>query len=377
MSKRENMANITKKILSLVLCAVVFSGIISIKPLARADTLSDLEKQKKDLQNSINSNSQQIKSLQDMINSLDSQTAATQKEISLTGQIIDQKNQQIAATQAQITQKTAELKTEKVNLYETLTTFYENNNNNQSILMTLLGSDSLSSAIDKSKYLEAISGQLTDEINKINQIMADLQSQNQALENQKSDLISQKTDLENQQRNLNIQAQQKNRLLSQANSKQSQLQGDLDNVSAAIYAERRQRGGYTSGGTGGYPWAGADPDGIDPWGFYYRQCTSFAAWYWNAVEGKSWYNTRPGSGSAYNWPALAGDQGYGVYSSPQVGDIVSWPAGGIFGAYGHAAIVVSVHGDGTFRVAQYNWSPLAYSEMDVSGSLAGSARFIR
>jgi surface antigen len=211
-----------------------------------------------------------------------------------------------------------------------------------------------------------------------------LQTQNQNLEKQKTALDTQKSDLVDKQRNINILAKQKQTVLNQIASQKNQakislnlLYGEQNSVSSQIYDLRRSQGGYSGGGTGGYPWANASPNGVDPWGFYNRQCTSFAAWYWNNVEGKAWYNTRPGSGSAWNWPAMAGDQGYGVYSSPRVGDIVSWPAGGLLGSYGHVAIVTQVHGDGTFRVAQYNWSPLAYSEMEVSGSMASSGRFIR
>lgn len=126
--------------------------------------------------------------------------------------------------------------------------------------------------------------------------------------------------------------------------------------------------------TDGYPFASADTNTVDPWGFYCRQCTSYAAWYFNAVEGLAWYNTRPGSGSAWNWPALAADQGYSVGSIPRAGAIASWDRGGMFGAYGHVAIVESVNINGTINVSEYNWIPYAYSQRN-NVALSG-ARFI-
>lgn len=203
------MSQKIKKLLNLILCFVLTVGFAVVTPQAHADTLSDLNKQKEDIQKSINSNQQNMQSLQDMINSIDVQTTATQKEIDLTGRIINLKSKQISQTQEQIAQKNKELQIEKTNLYETLAVYYENQNNNQSILEILLGAESLSGAIDKAKYLEAIGGSLNDEINKINKIMADLQTQSQELANQKSELDKQKSDLTDQQRNLANQANAK------------------------------------------------------------------------------------------------------------------------------------------------------------------------
>lgn len=367
------------KIINSLLCLTLVVAGASIKPTALADCNSNscYQKQLQDIQSQANANQKQITGLQDQINALNSQVAATNQEITITNQQIALTSKEIAQTQQAINTKTQELKVQKQHLFETMTVYYENSNNNQSTLETVIGSNSLSEAIDRAKYLEAISQNLNEAINKINLIMADLQTQNDNLQKQKDEQQQHQTFLANQERNLSIQNAQQQRLLGQAQAQQAQFKKDLDNVSSAFYAWRLANSTTTSsGGSGGYPYAGATPDVPDPWGFYTRECTSYAAWYWNNVEHKSWYNTRPGSGSAWNWPALAGDQGYGVYASPQIGDIVSWPAG-LVGSYGHVAIVQQIFGDGTFVVSQYNWQPFAYSEMRVSQSLAAGARFIR
>lgn len=380
------MKKLFSKIIHLILCLAIFIGFATVTPKVHADSLqqqlNQLNQQIQSTKNAANTNQQQINTIQGMIDNLNAQTVAAQKEIDLSNQKISVLNKQINETQTQINQKTAELKIKRANLNETIVTYYENSNN-QSTLVTVIGSNNLSDAIDKAKYLEAIGGNLSDQINQVNTLMADLQKQQDNLQKQKTDQENQKTALADQQRNLSIQANAKNVLLSQASSKQLQLQSSLsqimsdrDNVSAAIYAQRQAQGGNIVGGTGGYPYASSAVDQADRWGFATRECTSYAAWYFNVIEGKSWYNTRPGSGSAWNWPALAVDQGYTVSSTPKVGAIVSWPAGGILGRYGHVAIVQAVFSDGTFEVSQYNWVPFAYSEMHVSSSLASTARFI-
>jgi len=361
-----------KKILKIIVISLIFASFVGAKPVY-ASTLDDLYQQKKDLQNSISANQQSIKSLQDMVKSLDSQTAATQQQINITNQIISVTNQQITETQAQIDQKQKELDQKKTDLNKTVVTFYENGGD-QSTIEVIAGANNLSDLIDQSQYMQALADQINVQAEAITKAKADLETQRNDLQKKEADLETQKASLSDQQRNLKIQADQKNRLLAQANSKQSQLKSDLDQVSASIYAERQSLGGYSGGGTGGYPFANSAPDQPDPWGFYTRECTSYAAWYFNAIEGKDWYNSRPGSGSAYNWPALAADQGYSVSSTPRVGAIASWPAGGIFGGYGHVAIVQSVNSNGTINVSEYNWIPFAYDERN--NVSPGSARFI-
>lgn len=367
-----------KNILIINLIIVGLLASLSIAKPIYAATLEDLNQQKKDLQNSISSNRQQIGSIQDMISSLDTQTGTTQKEIDLTNQIITVTGQDIADTQDQLDQRQKELDQKKTELNKAIVSYYENGGE-QSTVEVVVGANNLSDLIDQSQYIQALTGQISTKAQEITQAKADLQSKKDDLQSRENDLKNQKASLVDKQRNLKIQADAKNNLLSQANSEQSQLKAELDNVSAAIYAQRQAQGGYSSGGTGGYPLANDPPctSGSncpsDRWGFGVRQCTSYAAWYFNAIEGKSWYNTRPGSGDAGNWPNLAADQGYSVSSTPQAGAIASWPAGGL-NAYGHVAIVQSVNGNGTINVSEYNWVKYSYSERP-NVSSAG-ARFI-
>lgn len=370
---------ISKKILIYLIIIAILMPLLTIRPIVHATSLSNLQNQANDLNDQIQSTQQYINSLQKQVSnaqnllvSLNAQNKATQTLINLQTSKINLTQKQIKQTQAQIAQKTAELKIQKQNLFETMTVYYESTHD-QSTLETIIGANSLSSAIDRTQYLESVGNNLNESITKINQIMTSLEKQNKNLETEKTNLEKAKNSLLDQQRNISILTTQKQAIMAQIANKKSasqsalnQLYAEKDNVSAQIYALRQSEGGYSIGGTGGYPWADASTDGVDPWGFYYRQCTSYAAWYFNIIEGKRFYSWRYGFGinrssNGGDWPALARYQGYTVSSSPRAGAIASWPAGGI-NAYGHVAIVQSVNSNGTIDVSEYNWVPYSYDE---------------
>ncbi|WP_165700143.1 CHAP domain-containing protein [Ornithinimicrobium ciconiae] len=104
---------------------------------------------------------------------------------------------------------------------------------------------------------------------------------------------------------------------------------------------------------------------IDPWAFYNRNCTSFAAWRLNQQGGRtkapwSFLNNMVGPngksvhfGNAIEWKAAAQKGGWKVDSTPAVGAVAWW--GAEVGAYGHVAIVTKVNGDGSALVEEYNY----------------------
>lgn len=374
------MKTLYKIIIFLILISMTGSS-------AQAATLNELQQRQAELdrqinesQTQLNSQKKQVTSIQDMVTNLDAQINLTQKEIDSTANKINLKTQAIDQAIANIDQKQKELDVQKAKLFETMKTVYETGE--QSTVEIIASSNSLSDVVNRSQYLESLSQNIDQQITAVKAAKQELENQKAGLEKDRNDLNVAKTALDDKRRNFDIEQAQKNRLLSQTLVEKNQTQSSINqmfaeknDVSAEIYALRRRQGGY-SNGSSDYPYANASIDGVDPWGFYNRQCTSYAAWYWNDKLGKSWYNTRPGSGSAWNWPAMAQDQGYSVSSTPRVGAIVSWDRGGIFGQWGHAAIVEAVNGDGTFEISQYNWDPYNYSEMHVGASLASGARFI-
>lgn len=106
--------------------------------------------------------------------------------------------------------------------------------------------------------------------------------------------------------------------------------------------------------TSEYPWASADPFpsmGVDPWGFYYRQCTSYAAWR-RAQLGRpiqAWGFLGPAN--ARDWPNWAKIFSMQVDNKPEVGAIGVYPAG----EYGHVMIVEGVVNNGqSVVVSEFN-----------------------
>lgn len=94
--------------------------------------------------------------------------------------------------------------------------------------------------------------------------------------------------------------------------------------------------------------------GVDPWGFYWGQCTSYAAWkvrtttswasFQNYIDGVHF-------GNAENWGSAARQLGITVNTTPTVGSI-AWSTAG---SAGHVAYVTGVNSDGTINVSEYNF----------------------
>ena len=95
------------------------------------------------------------------------------------------------------------------------------------------------------------------------------------------------------------------------------------------------------------------PDDVDPWNFFYRECTSFVAWCLNSRNGVAFHNTMGGRrwGHAKDWGVTAQALGYVVDNSPAVG-AVAWSNAGY---YGHVAWVSAVNG-GNVTIEEYNYS---------------------
>lgn len=115
-----------------------------------------------------------------------------------------------------------------------------------------------------------------------------------------------------------------------------------------------------------YPYKSASTSGVDPWNFYNRQCTSFAAWRinWNGTStGKVFTNWYLGEhfGNAHLWDDAARAAGVPIYANPAVGRIAQWNGGvGGMSSLGHVAYVAAVYSDGSFLAEEYNVNAYAY-----------------
>lgn len=105
---------------------------------------------------------------------------------------------------------------------------------------------------------------------------------------------------------------------------------------------------YTTGDD--YPYKDYNPDGIDPWNFYYRECTSFVSWCLNTRNGIDFENSYGGNGkwgAAVSWADAAKRLGITVDNEPAVGAVAWW-------SYGHVAWVKEINGDEVIT-DEYNW----------------------
>ena len=113
-----------------------------------------------------------------------------------------------------------------------------------------------------------------------------------------------------------------------------------------------------------YPWPTAATinhgGGLSTLGYYYRECTDFAAWRLNRDAGIStapwkyaWSQLTPLGGNAIDWKRNWISHGWPTGSQPMPGAIAWWGTNG--GALGHVAYVQAVDPDRTVTIEEYNW----------------------
>lgn len=364
--------------------AILFVAVIGLigllyPPQANASTLSQLLQRQAELRRQAEENKKKIEQkksevsdLTGIISTLDQDIAETEAnitnteaQISVSEQVLNELAVDINQTQTELDGLQLKLRNAYISLYEL---------SQASPLDSLLASESLTEMVSQSQYIQSLQTELQENIDKTNAAKTELESKKSENEAQKASLVGLKQGLTKSKNSLDSRRGQKTSLLAQTQGQQAQYEALLKKLDAEhatlsqeIYNERRRlgQGETVTGGTGGYPWAG-EPNfyAADPWLFYKRQCVSYTAWKFLDVYGQVFYNTRPGQGSAWNWPALARDQGYQTSSSPRAVSIVSWPANNALRMpVGHTAWVESINSDGTINISEYNWvTERGYSE---------------
>lgn len=351
--------------------SVLILALFLLPNVAAGTTISDIDRQIRDTQAKLNQTSFQRKSLQGEVAYFDNQISLAQMQINKTNAEINQLNSEITDINNRVAAAEAELKDARNKLSEIIRVMYEDGQVSQIELVAM--SNNFSDFLNRTEYIEQIQLKIKDSADKIIALKNELENKKKTLEEKKTAQLDLKKKQVEQRSVLDNQRYSKNLVLQKTKGQEGAYQG----LMKELYSERvklaSQNGEVIGGGgSGGYPYAGSCGR-VDPWLFYTCQCTSYAAWSWNA-SGKHWTNTRPGNGDAYNWPALASDQGYSVSYSPSVGAIAVWPLTGVT-PYGHVAIVTGVSGS-TMSVNEYNWSkPLEFGTR--SGISYSGLRFIR
>lgn len=351
---------------------LVLVGVITLLlfDITNAASLKDLMQKQNQIQNQQNENNQRLKQkqqegktlkqniegLEQNISNTQNEIIIKQREISTTKEKLNELGLQINDQEQILALKNQNIRTLYISLYEQGQT---------STLENILNSGSLSEYALRNTYMQSVKDKLTKETFEITQIKNELESTKQLQSDKKKDLSDSIAKLDQDVNNLDAQKDEKAKLLQITKGQETQyqtilqkLQLDKESLDTAIYQARAKQLGskeVQSSGNNGYPWANEpNPSAVDPWLFYKRQCVSYTAWRWQATFGKTFYNTRPGNGNGWNWPALARDQGYQTSSVARVDSIVSWPITKN-APYGHTAWVTAVNNDGTINIAEYNW----------------------
>lgn len=231
--------NIFKKTIRFFLIAISlltvsnFTAPGKVAHAAVCNSQTECAQMLKDNQNAVSTQKIQLNSAQEAIDTLNAQIGVIQNGINIQNQQIDLTTQQINTVQAQVVQEIDQLKSKKADLNETIVAYYENGNN-QSTLEALVGSNSLTDAIDKAKYMESISSNLTDQVNQVNKLIADLQNKQNDLQKQKTDLETQKGSLASQKANLASQQQTQQNLASNAQGTLNSLKSQQSAISVRL-----------------------------------------------------------------------------------------------------------------------------------------------
>lgn len=388
--KSASTSMITRFILVVLSILIAITVPMQLTKNASADMYDD----------QINILQQQIQAAQDEADRLAAQAdtyrnaiAKLQNQIDITQTEIDVSQAQYEKLVAQIAETEEDIKNNKEALGETIADMYVDDAITP--IEMLASSKSISDYIDKQEYRSSIRNQLTETIDKIKDLKAQLEKQKAdvevVLEKQKAQRASLATAQSEQQslfdrtkgeeaayqQLVNNTRQQVEAVAAQQRAYYQSLLNSGNDGSAGVYGsfEWANWSGNQGCGGDGYPYCGEQDSYSDPWMLYNRECVSYAAWALSERFGR-YVSPFYGNGNAYQWVT------YGPYYSgavraydPQPGDAVVLPIVNGFSPLGHLMIVESVNG-GWIHVSQYNyWGTGEYSTMDIRDSGVVFLRF--
>ncbi|QAA34122.1 hypothetical protein C1I91_22205 [Clostridium manihotivorum] len=216
-----------KKILSLVLCCVLISGLNSVQAFAASsdslqnqidankDKIDDLQDQKNQIQNTKNQENDKLKSIQDQLDKKSLELQQSQGKVdeyqgkinTLQGKInsvqsdINKTSKDIESVEKDIEKKEQEEAEKRELLGMRLRAAYKTNIGEQ-ILGVILGSDNLTDFMQKMTVITTIMQKDNELITEVKKVQEDLKSKQKDLSSKKSELDKQKSDVVAQQSQL-------------------------------------------------------------------------------------------------------------------------------------------------------------------------------
>jgi len=323
------------------------------------------------LQNENNNNRSQVRDLKAQAASYEDAIHQYEIQIASLQAAIDEnvaKQQDLAE---QIDRHERELQRQKNVLGQSIKAMYVDDR--MSTIEMLATSKDLSEFVDKETYRNAVQRQIQETMAKITKLQIELNEKKREVE----DLLKEQ---EAQQKDLNAKRAEQADLLSMNKQQQADFQKKIketQNKIAELQAQQaaenaRLFGGSVAGvaGGGGYQWGDATclhigvPDPpcgeydwgyrnapsprnlYDPWGYGYRNCTSWVAFRLN----QQGYKNFSYLGNAKLWPSRVPSSWVSYGGGAKVGDAAVSTAGN----YGHVMYVEAVNADGTITISDYN-----------------------
>lgn len=305
---------------------------------------------------------QQISAQQTQLDSTHGQAETLAAQIGALNAKIDRTASQIRLAQVEYDKTTVDLEQAQQKLSErkeVLATIIRQMymDGNRSALEILASSKNLSDYFDQLAYQEKIQDQVQSamqDIQKTGERLSEVQTQQRkimqdqgslqfALNQQRSDAAALLEQTQGQESVYQAQI---------ATAKQQKAQLEAAQAAELARVTRKASSGGNYAGVSTYPakWNNAPKDSlVDDWGFYNRECTSWAA-FRRAALGRpipAW--GRMGYADAKTWPNWARSAGYRVDSQPEVGAVAVYTGG----QYGHVSIVEKINGN-TVTTSSYN-----------------------
>lgn len=336
--------------LLLIVVGVVAAVWYQARP-ARANDLQPLidavNKQISANQAIVNQKQAEGDTLQNKLDAVRADLKAARANLALTKLQTEQTRRDITDTQAKLKVVIGQLK-------ENITAAYKKGG--ISPIEVLASSDTLADYVGQSEYYSSLRKKISSNMEAIETTktkLLDLDRQ-LALKADQQKLEEQAISAKEQDlANLVAQTRGEEKIYRQlVDADKARLESLRAQQAAAIAAQSIGRE-YT--GATNYPWASVEPFpswGVDPWGFYFRQCTSYAAWRRDNIG-------RPlparwgflGPANAKDWPDWGRRFGMRVDAEPEVGAIAIYPVG----EYGHVMIVEGILKNGQqVLVSEFN-----------------------
>ena len=342
--------------------------VVSAPMTAFADRFDD---QIKDIQNQVSSYQQQAAdlkaradTLQNALEVLTAERNTLQAQIDLNQAKFDQLTADIKANEEKLSRQ-------KRTLNKTIAQMYASGDTTPIVM--LASSKNVGEYISAQEVRRSVRDQMTNAIEQVKKLKAELTAQKTAVEQVLND--------QNQQRTvLAAKVAEQARLVEETRGQEAAYQNMIASRNNDIASLRAQQAAANAAAaqtynvqnlavgasctSSGYPaiWCDYPMDTIvDTWGMYNRECVSYTAW--RVAKSGRHMPYWGGRGDAKMWPGSAAQDGIPTGSTPVVGSVAIMYGG----AYGHSMYVERVNGNGTIHVSQFNWGVRGeYSEMDIN-----------